>query len=142
MFFQLDGTVVIQLINFVIFFALLNVVFLRPVGAAIKRRRDYINGVERDYEGYAKEAATLRADAHARRAAARRTAEETVTQARARAEAKAQEIAAREAARAQTIIDEARRVVEGEVAAARSRENELSQQLATTLLTRALGSAQ
>ncbi len=142
MFFELDKTVVIQLINFVIFFALLNVVFLRPVGAAIKRRRDYINGVQRDYESHAKEAETLRADASARRASARRAAEETVTQARARGEAEAQQIAAAEGARAQAIIDEARHVVETEVSAARSRESELSQQLATTLLSRALGSPQ
>jgi len=140
MFFKLDNTVVIQLINFIIFFALLNVVFLRPVGAAIKRRRDYINGVQRDYEEYAKEADTLRADASARRASARRAAEETVTEARARGEAEAQQIAAGEAARAQAIIDDARRVVETEVVAAKSRESELSQRLATTLLTRALGS--
>ncbi len=140
MFFKLDGTVIIQLINFVIFFALLNVVFLRPVGAAIKRRRDYIDGVQRDYEGYAKEAETLRADASARRAAARRAAEEAVTAARARAEAEAQQVAAAEGARAQAIIDEARLVVETEVTAAKGRETELSQQLATALLTRALGS--
>ncbi|MBC5803374.1 MAG: hypothetical protein GIX03_10360 [Candidatus Eremiobacteraeota bacterium] len=140
MFYKLDGTVVIQLINFVIFFALLNVVFLRPVGAAIKRRRDYINGVQNDYERYAKEASTLRADASARRAATRRAAEETVIQARSAAEREAEQIAAREAARAQAIVDDAQRIVVGEVTAARSRENELSQKLATTLLTRALGS--
>ena len=72
MFLSLDGTVVIQLINFVIFFALLNIVFLRPVGAAIKRRREYINGVQSGYERYAREAAGLRASANERRAAARR----------------------------------------------------------------------
>ena len=32
MFLSLDGTLVVQLINFAIFFALLSVVFLRPVG--------------------------------------------------------------------------------------------------------------
>lgn len=140
MFLNIDGTIFIQLINFLIFFALLNVVFLRPVGAAIKRRREYIDGVKSDYEGYAKEAGALRADAGARRAAARRAAEETVNKARVTAEAEAQQIGSREAARAHAITEEARQVVETEVAAAKTREGELSQQLATTLLTRALGS--
>lgn len=139
MFLSIDGTISIQLINFLIFFALLNIVFLRPVGAAIKRRREHIDGVQNDYEGYAKEARTLRADAAARRATARRAAQETVNKARAAAEAQAQQIASREGARAHAISEDAQQVVEAEVAAARAREGELSQQLATTLLTRALG---
>jgi F0F1-type ATP synthase membrane subunit b/b' len=39
MFLSLDGTFWFQLVNFAIFFAILNVVFLRPVGEAIKKRR-------------------------------------------------------------------------------------------------------
>ncbi len=141
MFLQVDGTIVIQLINFLIFFVLLNIVFLRPVGAAIKRRRDYINGVQSDYDRYAKEAASLRSDAAERRAAARRGAEETVLKARVAAEAEATDILTGEGARAQSIGDEARRKVDAEVVTARSREDELSQQLAQTLLARALGPA-
>ena len=47
MFLSLDGTFWIQLINFAIFFAILNVVFMRPVGEAIKKRRAYIDSVIR-----------------------------------------------------------------------------------------------
>ena len=42
--------VLVQLINFAIFFAILNVIFLRPVSAAIRRRRAYINSVAADIE--------------------------------------------------------------------------------------------
>jgi len=38
-FLSVDGTLVVQLINFAIFFAVLNVVFLKPVAAAIRKRR-------------------------------------------------------------------------------------------------------
>ncbi len=50
MFLSLDGTLFVQLVNFAIFFALLNVVFLRPVGRAIAKRREYINSLVSDYE--------------------------------------------------------------------------------------------
>ncbi|MDQ2908366.1 MAG: ATP synthase F0 subunit B [Candidatus Eremiobacteraeota bacterium] len=139
MFLSIDGTIFIQLINFLIFFALLNVVFLRPVGAAIKRRREYINGVQSDYDRYAKEASALRSDANERRGAARRAAEESVVKARLAAEDQAQQIMASETARAYAIVDHAHQTVAAEVAVARGREGDLSQQLAKTLLARALG---
>ncbi len=140
MFLQVNyGTVVIQLINFAIFFAILNVVFLRPVGAAIKRRRQYIESVHHDYERYSAEAASLRRDAVARRGAARRDAENAVFAARARAQAEADVIARDHATHAAEIMDQAQQTIEGEFAVAKAREDELSQMLAKTLLARALG---
>ena len=47
MFLRIDGTFFVQLVNFAIFFAVLNVVFLKPVGAAIRKRREYIESVIR-----------------------------------------------------------------------------------------------
>ncbi len=138
MFLVPDGTFWFQLVNFAIFFALLNAVFLRPVGAAIKKRREHIEGVQSDYERYAHQIETLRTDADARRAGARRAAEETVAKARASAEREAQTIVATQAAAAQAITDQARATVALEVEAAKAREAELSQGLAQTLLERAL----
>ena len=63
MFLSLDGTLIVQLVNFAIFFALLNLVFLRPVGRAIAKRRAYINSLASDYERYQEEARSLRAEA-------------------------------------------------------------------------------
>ena len=57
------NTLIVQLINFAIFFALLNVLFLRPVGKAIRKRREYIDGVVNDYANYQAEAKTLREQA-------------------------------------------------------------------------------
>ncbi|MBD5633954.1 MAG: hypothetical protein IAI49_05690 [Candidatus Eremiobacteraeota bacterium] len=139
MFLSLDGTFWFQLINFAIFLAILNAVFLRPVGAAIKKRREYLESVQSDYERYAHQVATLRNDADGRRSVARRAAEEAVAKARAAAEAEAQTIIATETARAQAIVEQARATVALERNAAKAREPELSERLAKTLLARAIG---
>jgi F0F1-type ATP synthase membrane subunit b/b' len=138
MFLTVDGTIWIQLINFAIFFAVLNVVFLRPVGAAIRKRREYIDSVHHDYERYTRRVRELRAEAEARRAAARREAEERVARARAEANDAAQGTAAEYARRAAKLIADAQRTVSDEVAAARVREPELSAALGRSLLDRAV----
>ncbi len=139
MFLSLDGTFWIQLLNFAIFFAILNVVFLRPVGDAIKKRRAHIEGVQADYERYTRQVTGSRAEADAKRAAARREAEELVAKAKAAAESEGAAHTAVEAEKAQVAIDAARSTVAGELRAAKGREAELSQALARTLLERAIG---
>ena len=139
MFLSLDGTFWVQILNFAIFFAVLNIVFLRPVGAAIRKRRAYIEGVHGDYERYARQVAGLRSEADAKRAAARRDAEELVAKAKAQADTEATAITGARSGTAQSIIEDARHTVSGEVAAAKSREDELSQRLARTMLERAIG---
>ena len=139
MFLSLDGTFLVQLVNFAIFFAILNVVFLRPVGEALKRRRAHIDGVQSDFERYHRELASLRSEADGKRGAARRAAEERVAAARLAAEDEATATVAAATARAQTIADSARETVAEEVALARGREDELSRSLARTLLARAVG---
>jgi len=140
MFLSLDGTFWIQLINFAIFFAILNVVFLRPVGDAIKKRRAHIEGVQGDYERYTRQVRQSRAEAEGKRAAARREAEETVAKAKAKAETDGAVLTAAQAEKAQAVVDAARRTVAGELSVAKGREDELSQALARTLLERAIGS--
>ncbi len=141
MFLTLDGTALVQLINFAIFFAILNVVFLRPVGRAIRERRAFIDGVQSDFERYSQRTRDLRASAGARRLAARREAEAAVVKTRAEAEAQATDLEAAYAAQAAMLGAEARATVEAELAAARTREPELAGALAASLLDRAVGSA-
>jgi F-type H+-transporting ATPase subunit b len=141
MFLSLDGTLVIQLINFGIFFLILNVVFLRPVGEAIRKRREYIEGVQADLERHSHEVQTLRGEADQKRAAARREAEEQVARVRAAAETEAAKINEDYSSEAQTLAAQARTTVDAELAAAKTREGELSRALAETLLERAIGSA-
>ncbi len=140
MFLLPDGTFWVQLINFAIFFAILNVVFLRPVGDAIKRRREHIDGVQSDYERFAGQVVSFRSEADAKRAAARRDGEDVVSRAKASAETEGAAHTAIAAEKAQVVVDSARSTVAREMTVARGREDELSQALARTLLERAIGS--
>ena len=134
MFLSLDGTLVVQMINFAIFFALLNVVFLRPVGRAIAKRRDYINGLLSDYERYQEEARKLREEAQAIRTAARRKAEQNVGAARAAASNEAAEISSRYAQKAKSAIEAAQGAAAAELEAARAGEGEAVHRLADFML--------
>ncbi len=139
MFLSLDGTFWIQLLNFAIFFAILNVVFMRPVGDAIKKRRAYIESVRSDLERHEHQAKTLRAEGEQKPSSARRAAEEAVARARAQAEDAAATLLAESGARAQSITEAARHMVASEIETAKAREGELSAALAKTLLSRATG---
>ena len=141
MFLRAAGPVFIQLINFAIFFAVLNVVFLRPVGDAIKKRRAHIDEVQSDLAKYRTIVSTARAEADSRRGAARRDADETIAKARAAAEQEAQLELEGRTSEAQAVIEQSRATVALEASAAKAREGELSAALAKTLLDRALGGA-
>lgn len=140
-FLSVDGTLVVQLINFAIFFAVLNVVFLKPVAAAIRKRREYINSLVSDYDRYQAEARSLRAQAEAIRADARRDAEGRVSAARARASDEAAEISGRYAAQAQEIVEQAQRTAQEELDAARASEPAAVRRVADYILDRVLPEA-
>ncbi len=138
MFLSLDGTFFVQLVNFAIFFALLNVLFLHPVGRAIRKRREYINGVTSDYERYQTEAKTLREQSERLRAQARREAQQAIAKARAEASNATAELAGRYAAMVQQVVEEANHEVAGELAGARANAKQVVLQLANLMVDRAL----
>ncbi|HUA09366.1 MAG TPA: hypothetical protein VMA98_08840 [Candidatus Acidoferrales bacterium] len=138
MFLQLDGTFLVQLVNFAVFFALLSVVFLRPVSAAIRRRREYINSLTTDRDAYQAQGKSLREQAESLRAAARRDAESTIGKARAEASNTAAELAASYGANVQATIEHAAKTVAGELDAARVNEPAVVQQLAEMILERTI----
>ncbi|MBV8147487.1 MAG: ATP synthase F0 subunit B [Candidatus Eremiobacteraeota bacterium] len=141
MFLSLDGTFFVQLANFAIFFALLNVVFLRPVSNAIMKRRQYINGVLTDYEKYQSEANALRAQGERARAQARRDAEQTIAAKRAEASNATAELAARYAATVQSIVEDAQGEASVELDAARAAAAGQVEQLASLMAGRVLAEA-
>ncbi len=138
MFLKLDGTFIVQLINFAIFFAILNVVFIRPVSRAIVQRREYINSVTNDYDRYQAEARSLRTEAEAIRAAARREAEAALAKARAGASNEAAAIATQYGQQASQVIEQAHRTVESELESARVKEPQMVSELASLMLERTL----
>src|SRR6266851_380005 len=135
---SLDGTLIVQLVNFIVFLVILNEIFMKPVGAAIARRRAYIDGLMHDMEQLQRDAKELRGQAEARRLAARREAEEAIARARVTAaqEADAQVVAAQ--SRAGEITKQAHAEVAKEVASARSQEGRIVGVLANEMLNRAL----
>jgi F-type H+-transporting ATPase subunit b len=139
MLLSLDGTLLVQLVNFIIFLIILNAIFLRPVGAAIAKRRAYIDGVSADIERFSQERMTLVAEAEAARATARREADATVAAARAAAQAEAADIVAEHQAQADAIIAAAEATLALEIAQARANEAGVVESLAQTMLERAVG---
>ena len=137
-FLSVDGTVFVQLLNFVIFFAILNVVFMRPVARAIAKRREYINSVTADYDRYQSEGKALRTQAEAIRAAARREAEQLASQARAEASNETARVSADYHARAAEEIQAAQRTVDSEVESARATESRTVSELADEIFSRAV----
>lgn len=135
------GTLIVQFVNFVIFFAILNVVFIRPVSRAIVKRREYINSVTYDYDRYQAEAHQLRAQAESIRAAARREAEQLLAQERAKASNEAGAISAEASAKAMEIMAQAERTVAAELQAARANEPQTVRDLADLMVERALAEA-
>jgi len=141
MFLSLDGTFFVQLVNFAIFFALLNVLFLRPVSRAIVKRREYINSLSSDYAKYQAEANALRAQSESVRAEARRAAEQTIAKARADASNETAELASRYGAQVQAVVEKAQREAGKELDAARTGSEALVSQLADLMADRALSEA-
>jgi F0F1-type ATP synthase membrane subunit b/b' len=139
MFLQLDGTLWVQLANFVIFFAILNVVFLRPVGEAVRERRAYIESVLVDNERYVRESKALRSDVEAKRAQARREAADYFAAARAEAAAESAAIMSEHIFIADSIIKQTHATIAGETEAAYMHEPALADGLAKALLQRAVG---
>ena len=138
MFLSLDGTLFVQLINFAIFFALLNVLFLRPVGRAIAKRRAYIDNLVSDYDRYQEMARSLREEAAAIRAEARRNAEHRVAAARAAASNEAAEMSSRYAQQVKSITEDAQKTAQAELETARAGEREAVRRLANVMLDRVL----
>ena len=139
MLLSIDGTLVVQLVNFLVFLFILDRIFLKPVGAAIARRRAYINSIAADIETAETELKRLATQAHERLSAARREADETVAAARALAQNEAALIVADHRAQAAAIIQQADAAAGLEEAQARVRESEIVEALARDMLVRAVG---
>jgi len=136
---ELNGTLLVQIVNFVVFLAILNAVFARPVGAAIAKRRAYIESLSGDFESLQADVKALRGQADERRIAARRKAGEVLTAARASASNEAGAIVGEATQKAQGLIDGAHQQVRSELEAARAQEPVLVAALANELVARAFG---
>jgi F-type H+-transporting ATPase subunit b len=136
---DINGTLVVQLVNFIVFLAILDVIFFKPVGAAIAKRRAYVDGLKHDIEQLQLDAKALRGQAEDRRIAARRAADEAMARARVDAGAQADTILSVAQTRAVELVAEAQAEVVREVESARREEPRIVNALAGEMLGRALG---
>ena len=139
MLLSLDGTLIVQLVNFIVFLVILNAIFLKPVGSAIAKRRAYIDGVGADIVQFEADLKSLRLQADEKRSAARRAADTTVGESRASAQAESTSIIAEHQLQAGVIIAESQATVALEAATARTTETEVVESLAREMLQRAAG---
>jgi F-type H+-transporting ATPase subunit b len=136
MLFQFDLTFVVQLVNFAIFLAVLNVVFLKPVGKAIKERREYKESLVSGYDAAQAEASALRKKAEEIRAQAHREADAVLAKARAEASNETAALASDYNQKSAAIVAAAQSEAGKELVAAESRGNALSEELASLMLSR------
>jgi F-type H+-transporting ATPase subunit b len=140
MFLSLDGTFWIQIINFFVFFAILNVVYIKPAAEALRKRREYIDSVQAEYEAAQREVRDLKGQAETKRAEARREGDQAAVGTRAEAQRKSDAIVSEGQSKAQSIIEAAQQTVHSEVKEAQAKEGQLVNDLADTMLSRAIGS--
>lgn len=135
-FLSVNGTFWVQLINFAIFFAILNVVFLKPVGRALAKRRAYLDSLSVGYESANGEFYRLQSEMENKRAAARREAEATLSKARAETSNETAAIATDFGRRAQATVEKAHETANAELQAAKANEDATARELAGMMVER------
>jgi F-type H+-transporting ATPase subunit b len=137
MLFSVDGTFIVQLVNFAIFFALVNMLFIKPVSRAIEERRRYIDSLTADYDKYHEEITRLKGQAEAERAQARRDAEVALSAARTQIGREVETLNADYASRVARSVEAAHATVEQEMVKAKAEEPRLVRELSGEMLERA-----
>ena len=139
MFLKIDGTLVVQIVNFFIFYAILTMVYIKPAAEALRKRRAYLDSVQAEYEASLREARDLKAQAEDVRAAARREGEQRASLVRTEADRQAEEIAVAAQERVTFNMETAHKVVQSELNEQTRRERAIVDQLADLMLARTLG---
>jgi F-type H+-transporting ATPase subunit b len=127
MLLTIDGTFLVQILNFVVFWVLLNYVFIAPTRRAIEERLRLIAATQRESRELRERAAALQAEANALIDAARR---------RAAAESHDMERKASDEAAASVALAHA--AVASERAHATEKQGSLVQELARAMVNRAV----
>ncbi|HTX04043.1 MAG TPA: ATP synthase F0 subunit B [Candidatus Acidoferrales bacterium] len=139
MFLSIDGTFWIQIINFFIFYAILNVVYIKPASAALRKRREYIDSVHNEYEAALREVEELKNEADTKRAEGRREGDHTAATIRNEAMRQAEEIVSRAQDEFSRIVEESESKIHRELNTARAEEHRLVRELADEMVARAVG---
>ncbi|MBV8171574.1 MAG: ATP synthase F0 subunit B [Candidatus Eremiobacteraeota bacterium] len=138
MLLSFDGTLLAQILNFVLFWILLDYVFIGPTRRAIEARQRYIATQQREADELAAQAKGLRVQADDILDEARRTTDEALRAASAQASDQARVIERKAAEEAGAIVALADATVAGERSQAVAKQAPFVEELARTMATRAL----
>lgn len=138
MLLTLDGTFLIQILNFVVFWVLLNWLFIAPTRRVIEERQRLIAGRYEEGRSLRGQAALLRAQAEEALDAARKRTGELVRDATSRAAAEADEIERRAATEAAATMQVAHATVAAERSDAVAKQGPFIADLSRAMADRAL----
>jgi F-type H+-transporting ATPase subunit b len=139
MLLSLDGTFLIQMLNFVVFWVLLNYLFIAPTRRAIEERQRRIAALYKEAEQYAAQTRALQAQADSILDEARRTVDEAMRESAARAADETHAIERRASEEAAAIIALAQATVASERTRAAEKQALFVEELSRTMAHRALG---
>ena len=139
MLLSIDGTFLAQMLNFVVFWLLLNFVFIAPTRRAIEERMRLIDEQHREAQTLRARAAALKAEADALFDASRRRTAEIMREAAACAAADAHEIERKSNDDAAASVTLAHATVASERAQAAEKQGILVDDLARAMVKRAVG---
>jgi F-type H+-transporting ATPase subunit b len=138
MLLTIDGTFLVQILNFIVFWVLLNIVFIAPTRRAIEERLRLIAATQRAAQKLRERAAALQAEADALFDAARRRTEEIMREAATRAAAESHDIERKASDEAAASVALAHVSVASERAHATEKQVPLVQELARAMVDRAV----
>jgi F0F1-type ATP synthase membrane subunit b/b' len=139
MLLQPDGTLLVQMLNFVAFWLLLNAVFIVPTRRAIEARQRLIAGQQQEGDSLRAQAQAIEAQAAVTIDDARRRTDEIMRTAAAQASGHAHEIERRAAEESAATVALAHANVAAERAAAVEKQGPFIAELAQAMSQRALG---
>jgi len=139
MLLSIDGTFLVQILNFVAFWLLLNVLFIAPTRKVLEERQRLIATQHREGDALRAQAAELRAQAAALLDDARRKTDEVIRTAAAQASAETSTIEKKAAEEAAATVALAHANVASERAQASAKQSGFVTELARSMSDRALG---
>ncbi len=139
MLLSLDGTFLVQILNFIIFWILLNYLFIAPTRRAIEERQRYVSNLYREGDELAAQTAAFQKEATAILNAARRRTEEAMRAAAASASDETHSIERKAAEEAAATVQLAQATVASERAVALEKQQAFVNELARTMVERASG---
>jgi F-type H+-transporting ATPase subunit b len=139
MLLSIDGTFLVQILNFILFGVLLNYLFIAPTRRAIEARQQHIATLYKEGDAFAAQAKDLQAQADAILDTARRQVDEAMRAAAARASDEAHAIERKASEGAAASVAVAHATVASERAQALAKQGPFVEELARGMAERALG---